>query len=108
LQHPFPGNIRELRTMLERASLLCDGDRIQPEHLWLDTLAAPAANPGAGFHSPLLPLAGLEQRYLAWALASHQGDRASLAVALGITERTLYRKLATLQQGSAGTPDATP
>src|SRR5574343_1491874 len=107
LQHPFPGNIRELRNLLERASLLCDGDRIQPEHRWLDALAQPAANPDGHFHSPLLPLAGLEQRYLAWALASHRGDRASLAAALGMTERTLYRKLATLADLSAGTTDAT-
>lgn len=107
LQHPFPGNIRELRNLLERASLLCDGDRIQPEHLWLDALAQPAANPDGHFHSPLLPLTGLEQRYLAWALASHAGDRASLAAALGITERTLYRKLAALGDLSAGTTDAT-
>jgi len=33
-------------------------------------------------------------RYLQWALARHGGDRKSLAAQLGISERTLYRKLA--------------
>jgi len=35
-----------------------------------------------------------ELRYLQWALAQHTGDRKTLAAQLGISERTLYRKLA--------------
>lgn len=31
--YPYPGNVRELRNLLERACLLCDGDEIQREHL---------------------------------------------------------------------------
>ncbi len=31
--YPFPGNVRELRNVLERASLMCDGELIGPEHL---------------------------------------------------------------------------
>lgn len=39
------------------------------------------------------PLASLEKRYLAWAAEHFPGDRKALAERLGISERTLYRKL---------------
>ncbi|MEE4237136.1 MAG: helix-turn-helix domain-containing protein [Anderseniella sp.] len=42
----------------------------------------------------IVPLETAELRYLQWALAHHGGDRKSLAEQLGISERTLYRKLA--------------
>jgi transcriptional regulator with PAS, ATPase and Fis domain len=42
----------------------------------------------------IVPLETAELRYLQWALAHHAGDRKSLAEQLGISERTLYRKLA--------------
>lgn len=41
-----------------------------------------------------VPLETAELRYLQWALAHHNGDRKSLADPLGISECTLYRKLA--------------
>ncbi len=91
--HPFPGNVRELRNLLERAVLLADGPEIGPEHL------ACCAEPGseaAGrlrFVGPLRPLAEVERDYLRWAAAVHRGDRRSLARRLGLSERTLYRKL---------------
>ncbi len=50
--------------------------------------------PPAGIVNEIVPLATAELRHLQWALAHHQGDRKSLAALLGISERTLYRKLA--------------
>jgi transcriptional regulator with PAS, ATPase and Fis domain len=96
---PFEGNIRELRNLLERASLLADGDEIESCHL-LDTDDEPAHDDLPGIVSGVprgepewLTLEGLERRYLNWAVANHQGDRQSLARRLGIGERTLFRKL---------------
>ncbi|MEW6165755.1 MAG: sigma 54-interacting transcriptional regulator [Pseudomonadota bacterium] len=92
---PFEGNIRELRNLLERASLLADGEEIEPRHL-LDSdveatpFPAPAAAPP---RQEWLTLEENEQRYLAWALAHHAGDRVALAQRLGISERTLFRKI---------------
>lgn len=91
MDHGFPGNVRELRNLIERAVLLADGDEIQPEHLPAFVGAAPLAPPALG--EELVPLAEAERRYLAWALARHTGDRASLARRLGVSPRTLYRKL---------------
>ena len=41
----------------------------------------------------MLPLAEVERRYLRWVYAAHGGDRKALAERLGVSERTLYRKL---------------
>ena len=81
--HNFPGNVRELRNLLERATLLCDGDVIQQVHVLqsLQTGRKPMAAP---------------KTTLQRALASHTGSRAELAAALGISERSLYRKIKAL------------
>ena len=95
---PFAGNIRELRNLLERASLLADGDEIEPRHI-LDLDVEAEASPAtqtANSSGTWLTLKENEHRYLRWALAAHQGDRPTLARRLGVSERTLFRKLGNL------------
>lgn len=107
-RHPFPGNVRELRNVLERAALLADGATVEPMHveraLGTDqTGAAPrAAGPGAA-NDQRLPagdgtLRGMERAALAAQLKAHRGSRAELARKLGISERSLYRKLRNLER----------
>ncbi|ADE11040.1 sigma-54 interaction domain-containing protein [Sideroxydans lithotrophicus] len=94
MRHDFPGNVRELRNILERALIMLDGNVIQLQHLYLDTMkSAKQENPAAGSFDEIAPLENLEMRYLAWATEHFQGDRKTLAERLGISERTLYRKL---------------
>jgi transcriptional regulator with PAS, ATPase and Fis domain len=98
---PFEGNIRELRNLLERASLLADGDEIEPEHLvGIDQRLAPASLPveQPGGVPSWLTLEQNEREYLAWAVRNHDGDRPSLARRLGLSERTLFRKLRELTE----------
>jgi len=95
---PFEGNIRELRNLLERASLLADGDEIEPRHI-LDMESEAQTIPALGAADPgnnWLTLKENERRYLTWALATHDGDRPALARRLGVSERTLFRKLGNL------------
>jgi DNA-binding NtrC family response regulator len=94
MQHAFPGNVRELRNILERALIMLDGNTLLPQHLNLESL--PGAQPVPSQSQPLTeiaPLASLEKRYLNWAAAQFPGDRKTLARQLGVSERTLYRKL---------------
>ena len=92
LAYRFPGNVRELRNVLERASLMCDGEVIEPAHLFLEEGdTAQLVQPTGTKSAALLP--ELERRTLATAFAAHRGSRKALAAKLGLSERTLYRKL---------------
>ena len=95
LDYAFPGNVRELRNILERASLLCDGDLLLRRHL-PEELLEPAAPSPAEPDGERLPLSDAE---LAAALRAHRGSRKALAARLGISERTLYRRLQALGSG---------
>jgi DNA-binding NtrC family response regulator len=98
-QQPFPGNVRELRNLLERSVLLCDGEVLESGHvaaalavgapLAAPTAAAAPAAPGPGADN----LRSLERQALRERVLAHRGSRAELARALGISERSLYRRL---------------
>ncbi len=86
--YEFPGNVRELRNLLQRAVLTCRDGVIRAADLHLPAAAVPQ-QPGAGSQ----PLAEIERSHIRALLDSHAGHRSRVAAALGITERTLYRKL---------------
>jgi two-component system response regulator HydG len=89
--YDFPGNIRELRNVLERASLLADKGVIEPEHLPEELRDGGSA--AVNGTRPASSLRAAERDALREQLARHSGSRRSLAASLGISERTLYRKL---------------
>ena len=102
MKHDFPGNVRELRNILERALIMADGNTIQPQHLYLDTMKSSNSTiPKIGPFAEIAPLENLEKRYLDWASENFQGDRKTLAEQLGISERTLYRKLRNAESGNS-------
>jgi len=88
VRYGYPGNVRELRNILERANLLADVPEIGRRHLPAELCEAVRT---AAPRTERLPEA--EGRALQHSLAAHTGTRRELARKLGISERTLYRKL---------------
>ena len=94
MRHPWPGNLRELRNAIERATILARGAQIEA-----DDLPRPAPHPAAGNSAgPGIPGIGgehsldeIEQAHmtkvLGWAPSLHDA-----AAVLGIDKATLYRK----------------
>ena len=116
-EQDYPGNVRELRNLLERTALLCDGDTLEAGHVQQALrsgrrpVAAPQFNPPAPDRAtavsdaaeiPLVPgvLKTLQHAALQQLVSGHQGSRAALATKLGISERSLYRKLKALEKGN--------
>ena len=88
--YTFPGNIRELENIIERAVALTDCDQIRPQdlpqdiqHLEFDTIE------GEG----LLPLVELEKRYIAKVLETTGFNKGLTAQILDIPRTTLWRKI---------------
>ena len=99
----FPGNVRELRNVLERASLMCDGDILRVEHFPEELLMAEpdggAVAKGAGAAAIAMDWETIERQAFLRVVRGHQGSRRELAQRLGISERTLYRKLKAIRVG---------
>ena len=95
--HDWPGNIRELRNVLDRARLFADDGIVRAEHLPESVGAGSGAGPGspAAAPGPLRrgPVDDAELLRLAQAAS---GTRRELAQRLGLSERTLYRRLKAL------------
>jgi DNA-binding NtrC family response regulator len=96
LAAPFPGNIRELRNLLERAKILADGPHLSALTLGFvgdGRRAAPEAPPSPQARDELLPLEALERQQISKVLQAVGGNRKAAAAHLGIGLRTLYEKL---------------
>jgi len=117
--YPWKGNVREVRNVVERASLLCEGPEILPEHLPIETMAANAISfsapapvaapstamagavsgqPGAsanGSARPTAPTGAVEEEKekILRVLAEHAGNQTQAAKALGIARSTLIARL---------------
>ncbi len=89
--YDFPGNIRELSNIVQRSTLMADGDVIEEHHLPEECAIEVDTKDKACF-SDLISFKELEKRYLNWAI-TRVDNKVELAKKLGVSERTLYRKL---------------
>jgi DNA-binding NtrC family response regulator len=87
----LPGNIRELKNLVERAALTSPNDELtpadfQPENSLIH-VAAPSPPPGT------LTLEALEEQAIRQSVALHRGNLSQVARALGLSRGALYRRL---------------
>jgi transcriptional regulator with PAS, ATPase and Fis domain len=116
--HRWPGNIRELRNVLEQAALMTDDLVLGARHLALDPLPAVAAterdDAALAAPAPVAPnatgaarkplpqaIAELEMRAIREALTATGGNKVAAAKLLGISRATLYDKLGAATDDSA-------
>ncbi len=93
LDYSWPGNVRELENVVERATVLCRSDALSLADLPEVVAQADASAPDALQVAVGTPLADVEQRLIRQTLKHTAGDKTLAAQLLGISTRTIYRKL---------------
>ncbi|HBY59635.1 MAG TPA: hypothetical protein DEH78_07410 [Solibacterales bacterium] len=99
--YPWPGNVRELRGVITKAALLSEGGVVEPEHL---EIGAPQPAPQAAAQAGAMNLEEMERALILNGLAAAGGNQTKAAAMLGISSRTIARKLKTY----GITPDRQP
>jgi len=93
LNYEFPGNIRELENIMERAVTLCNGVVIEMRHLPLDfqqpQMFQMQRHQKRDFHT----LEENEKEYISWVVKQVNGNKTKAAEILGIDRVSLWRKL---------------
>ena len=93
LKYPFPGNVRELAHIVERALIFSEGDEIQIHDLNLPNVASDNLPINLAENLELLSLDEMEQMHIKQVLDSNDWNRETSARALGISQKTLYTKI---------------
>ncbi len=92
IRYPWPGNIRELENMVERAVILCVGEMITvrelPQNLLPEGSRMPLPGPDAG-----LTLRDMERELIRATLDQTGGNRSKTAKILGVARQTLLNKI---------------
>jgi len=95
--HDWPGNIRELRNVLDRARLFADDGIVRVEHLPQQLEAGSTRSLGAAaFVLPARRRGSVDDGELKRLIETFNGTRRELATQLGLSERTLFRRLKAL------------
>ncbi len=99
-RYAWPGNVRQLRATIERAVVMCRGERIglrdlppevQGKPAWTET--GGAGVPSAGTGPANLNLELMEKSFIQQALKLTEGNVTEAAKLLGLSRRTLHRKI---------------
>jgi DNA-binding NtrC family response regulator len=92
LRYEFPGNIRELENIMERAVTLCNGSVVEMKHLPLD-FQQPIFQVQRHQRREFSTLDENEKEYISWVVKQVNGNKTKAAEILGIDRVSLWRKL---------------
>ena len=93
LQYNFPGNVRELEHIIERAIIFAEGNTIQLEDLSLPTDRKSTSHYYSGEDDTVISLEDIEKVHIKKALDKNNWNRENTARILGISQKTLYSKI---------------
>jgi two-component system response regulator HydG len=93
VEYDWPGNVRELRNALENMVVVSQGPTLEVEDIPPHIVPGVEAAPEGWVPTPGTTLDDMERRLIRDTLHAMDGNRARTAAALGISERTLYRKI---------------
>ncbi|HYW72247.1 MAG TPA: sigma-54 dependent transcriptional regulator [Pyrinomonadaceae bacterium] len=97
LTYEFPGNVRELANIIERAVIVCGGVEVEDSHL-PESVRVAAAQQSRRDRRPTL--AEIESDYIRETLLATRGNKTEAARILGISRKNLYERLARESKGS--------
>ena len=100
LRHSWPGNVRELENVIQRSLILHSGPELAASDLVFESQPGPGANDGDLGEG----LRSREFQLIHEALLAHDGKRADVAKALGISARSLRYKLARMRADGLAIP----
>ncbi|MFN3076283.1 MAG: sigma-54-dependent transcriptional regulator [Alphaproteobacteria bacterium] len=92
-RHDYPGNVRELQNIIERAVAFCKGDRILPIHLPGGIRGDEPCQVYRSRENRIQTLIEHEEDYIHWVLEQTNGNQTQAARLLGIDRVSLWRKL---------------
>ncbi len=106
LEHPWPGNVRQLKHCLERACILSASPALTVEHLFGDALPPAAVEPSPPGATLNDYLQSREREYIEGCLRANDGRIADTAAGLGISRKNLWEKLKKLKLQDKDIPPA--
>lgn len=89
MAHGFPGNVRELQYIIERAVIMADDNRLCAD----DLIFSPIEKKEEKTSSDTMKLSNIEKNTIVNAIEKHQGNITQAAKELGLTRTALYRRL---------------
>ena len=92
-RYPWPGNIRELRNVIERATILADSEFIEPKHLPPTLISRGEESLPTMTISPGTTVDEAERRLIVLTLEHTRNNKTRAAEILGISLKTLHNKL---------------
>jgi len=96
LRYPWPGNVREVKNLIERLVIMCPQVRIEPHHLPPELFRGAARSPQQPYATLHEARAAYEREFILRKLEENQWNMTRTAAAIGLERSHLYRKMKSL------------